>query len=78
MVTLTIRNIDDDIMRRLTDRAKANHRSLEEEVLSILTRHFDRRFPLVEFRRRTDQLMSTASKAVQTDSVDLIREDRER
>ena len=36
MATITIRNLDDDLKRRLRVRAAANHRSVEEEVRVIL------------------------------------------
>ena len=78
MGTLTIRNLDDHIIERLKAQAKVNHRSLEGEVRHLLTHQFDRRAQITEFRRRTDQLMSTATKTAKTDSVELIREDRDR
>ncbi len=78
MGTLTIRNLDDHIIERLKAQAKVNHRSLEGEVRHLLTHQFDRRAQIMEFRRRTDQLMSTATKTAKTDSVELIREDRDR
>ena len=36
MATITIRNLDDDVKKRLRLRAAANHRSMEEEVRIIL------------------------------------------
>ena len=36
MATITIRNLDDEVKRRLRVRAAANHRSMEEEVRIIL------------------------------------------
>lgn len=36
MATLTIRNLDDDVNRRLRHRAAANGRGLSEEVRAIL------------------------------------------
>ena len=36
MANITIRNLDDDVTTRLRVRAAANHRSMEEEVRTIL------------------------------------------
>ena len=38
MATITIRNLDDDVKTRLRVRAAEHHRSMEEEVRSILRR----------------------------------------
>lgn len=78
MGTLTIRNLDDQVIERLKAQAKANHRSLEGEVRHALTHRADplRRMP--EFRERTRQLMARTSGTDQTDSVELLREDRNR
>ena len=35
-LTLSIKNAPDDVVRRLKDRAKRNHRSLQGELLSII------------------------------------------
>ena len=36
-VTLSIKNVPKDLVLRLSDRAQLNHRSLQDELLSILT-----------------------------------------
>jgi len=38
MARLTIRNLDDDLIRKLRDRAAGNGRSMSEEVRQILVR----------------------------------------
>ncbi len=78
MGTLTIRNLDDQVIERLKAQAKANHRSLEGEIRHTLTQRADSRGRMAEFRRRTRQLMSLTAGTSQTDSVELLREDRER
>ena len=35
-MNLSIKNVPEDLVRRLKERAKANHRSLQGEVLSML------------------------------------------
>lgn len=82
MGNLTIRNLDDGVIETLKAQAKANQRSLEAEVRYVLTQRADQRVRMADFRERTASIAAmtadTASKATQTDSVTLLREDRER
>ena len=78
MGTLTIRNMDDHVIEKLKKQAKANHRSLEGEVRYLLTQQFDRLTRIAAFRERSRQLISLTADSAQTDSVDLLREDRDR
>ena len=78
MGDLTIRNLDDRVIERLKAQAKANHRSLEGEVRHLLTQRLDRLVQIAEFRERTRRLVSRTIHMRQTDSVDLLREDRAR
>ena len=78
MGTLTIRNLDDEVIERLKAQARANHRSLEGEVRSTLTQLAHPARSIAEFRERTRQLMALAAGRPQTDSVQLLREDRDR
>ena len=75
---LTIRNLDGRVIERLKVQAKANQRSLEGEIRHLLTQHVDRPGRIVEFRERTRQLVSLTAGPYQSDSVDLLREDRDR
>ena len=78
MGTLNIRNLDDQVIERLKAQAKANHRSLEGEVRYLLTQKLDRLTQIAEFRERTRQILSLTVNTQQTDSVDMLREDRSR
>ena len=78
MGNLTIRNLDDRIIERLKERAKANQRSLEGEVRYMLTQQADRPGRIAGFRERTRQLLSLTADTSQADSVELLREDRDR
>ena len=78
MGNLTIRNLDDDVIKALKMQAKTNQRSLEAEVRYVLTQRANRRSRLADFRERTRQIAGMTSGAVQTDSVELLREDRNR
>ena len=62
----------------LKAQAKANQRSLEAEVRYVLSQEVNRRLRMAVFRERTAELARETADAPQTDSVDLIRQDRER
>ena len=78
MGNLTIRNLDDGVIETLKAQAKANQRSLEAEVRYVLTQQADQRVRMADFRERTASILAMTSKAAQTDSAELLREDRER
>ena len=78
MASVTVRNIDDRVIASLKAQAKANHRSLEGEIRHVLARQALRSVRLEEFRERTERLHSLTEGLPQTDSVALIREDRNR
>ena len=77
MASVTIRNLDDEVVARLKDRAKANKRSLEAELRDILARSAEvmTREELIAFAKR---VAAQTPKVPQTDSAELIREDRDR
>ena len=78
MANVTVRNIDDDVIASLKAQAKANHRSLEGEIRHVLAQQVLRWTRLGEFRERTARLSSLTVDLPQTDSVVLLREDRDR
>jgi hypothetical protein len=78
MATLLIRNVPDDVVSRLKDRAKKRNRSLQQELQSIL---------LATAAQSPQDLLKQASriraklrkKGVSfSDSAELLREDRSR
>jgi len=79
MTQLLIRNLSDDAVRRLRERAKRHHRSLEAEVREILEdqagRDEDAREAAFLFAADMRQRLQGR---VSGDSADLIREDRDR
>ena len=75
---LTIRNLNDNVIETLRAEAKSNHRSLEAEVRYVLTQRADRRVRTADFRERTLRIARTTPDVPQTDSVELLREDRDR
>ena len=78
MGTVTIRNLDDRVIDALKAQAKANQRSLEAEVRYVLGQEINHRLRLAAFRERTARLARETEGVPQTDSAELIRQDRDR
>ena len=78
MANVTVRNIDDNVIACLKAQAKANHRSLEGEIRHLLAQQVSRHTNLEDFRERTARLGTLTAARPQTDSVLLLREDRDR
>jgi plasmid stability protein len=77
MGTLTIRNLEDQVIERLKDKARQNGRSLEAEVREAL-RYEAERMTRKEAVAESDRLRAMTPKGVkQTDSVELLRQGRE-
>jgi plasmid stability protein len=76
MANLTIRNLDNAVVERLKNRAKANNRSLEAEVRDLLERSVG---PMSreEFIGLARRVRAMTPNMPQTDSTILLREDRD-
>ena len=78
MATVTIRNLDDQIVQELKQQAKEHNRSLEAELREILADATQRRARMEAFRKEAERIRAMTPKGVkQTDSTLLIREDRD-
>jgi len=72
-VTLSIKNAPDDVVRRLKERAKRNHRSLQGELMSILESAVAPKAAmtpaeiLAEVRRRGLKTPSEAAEMIRAD-----------
>ena len=78
MANLTIRNVDDSVVERLKDKATQRGRSLEAELREVLKQAANQR-TRAEMLAAADRIAAMTPKGVkQTDSADLIREDRDR
>lgn len=78
MATITIRDLDDKVVAKLKTRAKSNNRSLEaelRELLSGIVREQERR---QRFLAKADRIAAMTPNVRQTDSAELLREDRRR
>lgn len=76
MAQIVIRNLGDETIRRLKDRAQRHGRSLEEETRLILTQAAGTSFN--EAKRLARQWHKHLASRELPGSVRLIREDRER
>ncbi len=76
MANVTIRNLDDEVVARLKDRAKVNKRSLEAELRTLLSEAVNRPSH-EEFRKLAARIRAMTPDVEQTDSTLLIREDRD-
>jgi len=78
MATVTIRRLDDDVVRKLKAQAEANHRSLEAELRELLSNEVRRSEQMRRFRTRAGRIARMTPDVAQTDSTQLLREDRDR
>ena len=78
MGTVTIRNLDDKIIKRLKARAKAHRRSLEAELRDLLS-YASQQTLIADALVEADRIAAmTPRKVKQTDSITLLRQDRSR
>lgn len=79
LATLTIRKLDDDLVRRLKIRAAHNGRSAEAEARAILNATLaGQSEPGGDFWQRAAALRERLAGRVVGDSTDIIREERDR
>lgn len=79
MATINVRQLDDDVVNRLKQRAALNHRSLEGEVRHILECATDdnRAVKRAAFLAASDRLRRKTAGTRQTPAEALVREDRD-
>lgn len=79
MAQILVRNLDEDIVRRLKKRAKKEGRSLQSEVKLILEQAaLELRVDMDKARQMLDGFRKRFRGHRFSNSVELIREDRER
>jgi antitoxin FitA len=78
MTDVRVRDLDEDVVAQLKERARMNGRSLENEIREALTELATR--PRREIAERAAQLRASikAESGVLTDSAPFIREERDR
>ena len=77
VATLTIRKLEDEVVDALKARARRNRRSLEAEV-RVALRDLVSHGSATSLRELADQIAALTPKVPQSDSTELIREDRVR
>lgn len=75
MPQILVRNLESEVIDALKRQARANGRSLEAEVREILRRAATGN--VEEFRRKAATFRATLQGRTMTDSLSLLREDRE-
>lgn len=79
MTDLTIPNVSEATMRLLRDRAAASGRSVEDEARELLSRSVEPSVDRATLLARADRIRAMTPRDVpQTDSTELIREERDR
>ena len=79
MAQILVRNLDDSVVQRLKDQAKQHGRSLQAEVKTILESTADQgKLDMAATRELVDKIRSQFKGRTFPDSVELIREDRDR
>ena len=76
--SLLIRNISPERLEFWKNRAARNGRSLQAEIDRVLAEHEDLEDGRARFRDFVERSRAATAGTRQTDSADLIREDRER
>lgn len=77
MPSILIRDLAPATIKRLKVRAAENHRSLQAEAKEIIERGIQEKTH-AELRREAEEFSKRFAGRKMTDSVELIREDRER
>jgi len=81
MAQILVRNLDEAVVEQLKKRAKLNRRSLQAEVQVILeaaARNQSEPLDMAGFLDKVQAIRSRTAERLQTDSAELVREDRER
>lgn len=78
MAQVLVRDLDDDTVTALKQRAIAHHRSLQGEVKAIIEDACKREEDLKQVRKNLEAFQARFGGKVFSSSVDLIREDRDR
>ena len=78
MANVLIRNIPDDVVEELKQRAKSHNRPLQRELRGILLETARRPFGDIAQRAAEIRLKLSGERWSFTDSAELLREDRDR
>jgi plasmid stability protein len=76
MPDVLVKEVDDEILEALKERARLNGRSLQVELKTILEQAAQMR--MVDFRALASNVRLSLSSATHSDSASLLAEDRQR
>jgi plasmid stability protein len=76
MATLTVRNVDDEVLENLKRQAKRNGRSVEAEVRQILKQHVRPKLTPAEFQALAREISAMSPRKEGPEGAELIREGR--
>jgi plasmid stability protein len=77
MPSILVRNLDSNTIERLKAHAAEHGRSVQAEAKAIIEKNVNA-YTMAEFRRAADRMRKKLSGRKQSDSTELIREDRRR
>ena len=78
MAQVLVRDLDDDIVTTLKQRAKQHHRSLQGEVKAIIENACEHTRDMARIRENLEAFHASFGGKIFPSSADLIRADRER
>ncbi len=79
MAQILVRNLDDEVVKKLKDRAKKNGRSLQAEAKNMLEQELSsQKVDMETARRMCEEIREQLKGRKFPDTVELIREDRDR
>jgi plasmid stability protein len=76
MANVLIRDIPDEVVKELKQRAKSHNRSLQQELREILVKTASQPYGDITKRAAEIKLKLTGKRRTFTDSAELLREDR--
>jgi antitoxin FitA len=78
MANVLIRDIPDEVVKELKQRAKSHNRSLQQELIDILVKIASQPYGDITQRAAEIRLKLAGERRTFTDSAELLREDRSR
>ncbi|MCX5845424.1 MAG: Arc family DNA-binding protein [Deltaproteobacteria bacterium] len=78
MANVLIRDIPDEVVKELKQRAKSHNRSLQQELIDIIVKIASQPYGDIAQRAAEIRLKLAGERRTFTDSAELLREDRSR
>ena len=78
MATITLGNVDEDLLAQVSRRASQTQRSVEDEIKELIKLGLSARADRERLVMAADAIAALTPPGHQTDSIDLLREERSR